>query len=74
MSATAQGIFGAMVFGFGAAAIGFLGGLLLAAVGGRAMYFIFGLIVLVSTAVITLVERRLPAQRTATSISPNTLT
>ncbi len=67
MSATAQGIFGAMVFGFGAATGGFLGGLLLAGIGGRGMYLVFGLIVLVSTAVITLVERRLPAPRAATS-------
>ena len=74
MSATAQGIFGAMIFGFGAAAGGFLGGLLLSSVGGRGMYLVFGLIVLVSTAVITLVERRLPAQRPAASVSPNILT
>ena len=61
MSATAQGLFSAMVFGFGAAAGGFLGGLLLASIGGRRMYLVVGLIVLVSTAVITLVERRMPA-------------
>jgi PPP family 3-phenylpropionic acid transporter len=65
MSATAQGLFGAMVFGFGAAAGGFLGGLLLESIGGRGMYLVFGLTVLASTAAITFVERRLPAEHHA---------
>ena len=59
MGATAQGLFGAMVFGFGAAAGGFLGGLLLESIGGRGMYLVFGLTVLASTAAITFAERRL---------------
>jgi len=63
MSATAQGLFGAMVFGFGAAAGGFTGGLLLASIGGRGMYLVFGVVVLVSIAIITLIERRLPAEQ-----------
>ncbi len=62
MSATAQGLFGATTFGFGGAAGGFLGGLLLKSAGGQGMYLVFGVVVLVSTAVITLIERRLPAQ------------
>jgi PPP family 3-phenylpropionic acid transporter len=63
MSATAQGLFGAMVFGFGAAAGGFIGGLLLASIGGRGMYLAFGVVVLVSVAIIALIERRLPAEQ-----------
>jgi MFS family permease len=60
-SATAQGLFGAMIFGFGAAAGGLLGGLLLEAVGGRAMYLVFGLLVLGSLALLAPLERRLGA-------------
>jgi PPP family 3-phenylpropionic acid transporter len=57
MHSTAQGLFGAMVFGFGSASGGFLGGLMLAAWGGRAMYLAFGAGVLTSTAIIALIHR-----------------
>ena len=57
MKATVQGLFGAMVYGFGAAVGGFIGGLLLGSIGGREMYLVFGIMVLVSVAVITLLER-----------------
>ena len=59
LRATAQGLFGAMVFGFGAAVGGLLGGLLLEAVGGRAMYLVFGLLVLGSLALLAPLERRI---------------
>lgn len=62
MRATAQGLFGAMVFGFGAAAGGFAGGLILEGWGGRIMYLVFGLIVLVSTACIALFRNPLPGK------------
>jgi PPP family 3-phenylpropionic acid transporter len=65
LSATAQGLFGAMIFGFGAAAGGLLGGLLLEAVGGRAMYLVFGVFVLGSLALLAPLHRRLPAARPA---------
>jgi MFS family permease len=57
MKATAQGLFGAMVFGFGAAAGGLVGGLMLGSIGGRWMYLIFGSCVLACVGVITLLER-----------------
>ena len=69
MSATAQGLFGAMVFGFGAAAGGLLGGLLLESIGGRGMYLVIGVAMLLGVAIITLMERRLPA---VTPVSPGT--
>jgi len=53
MKATAQGLLGAMMWGIGAATGGFTGGLLIGSVGGRWMYLIFGIVVLVSVAVIT---------------------
>jgi PPP family 3-phenylpropionic acid transporter len=57
MKATAQGLFGAMIVGIGAAAGSFLGGLMLEGIGGRWMYLIFGVGLLVSVAVITRLGR-----------------
>ncbi len=62
LHATAQGLFGAAVFGFGAAAGGFFGGLLLDSLGGRNMYLLLGLFALVSQAVIMWFERQGPAK------------
>ena len=60
LSATAQGIFGATVFGFGSAVGGFLGAILLERVGGARMYGIFGVLMSVALIVYLLLERRLP--------------
>ena len=60
LSATMQGVFGAAVFGFGAAGGGFIGSLLLERVGGAQMYAIFGVMLLVMLIVYILFERRLP--------------
>ena len=60
LSATMQGVFGAAVFGFGAAGGGFIGSLLLARLGGAQMYAIFGVMMLVMLIVYVLFERRLP--------------
>ncbi len=62
LSATAQGLFGAMIFGFGAAAGGFAGGMLLEYVGAHKMYLSMGLFLLACLSVFTLIERRLPAE------------
>ena len=62
LSATAQSVFGTMIFGFGAAAGGFVGGILLEKLGGQMMYAIFGVMVLVMLAVYVIVELRLSIQ------------
>jgi MFS family permease len=62
MGATAQGLFGAMIFGFGAAVGGFTAGPLLAQFGGRGLYLAFGLAVLAITAVAAPLHKRLAAR------------
>ncbi len=65
MGATAQGLFGAMVFGFGMAMGGFLGGVLLASLGGRVMYLVVGVIVLAIVALAWIGERLLEERQAA---------
>jgi MFS transporter, PPP family, 3-phenylpropionic acid transporter len=62
MKSTAQGLFGAMSFGFGSAVGGFLGGVLLESVGGRGMYLVYGFIILGGLVVIQVVKRILPIE------------
>ncbi|MFN8383816.1 MAG: major facilitator superfamily domain-containing protein 6 [Anaerolineales bacterium] len=57
LKSTAQGLFGAVSFGFGSAASGFIGGILLESIGGRAMFFVFGVGILVLLALIEGVRR-----------------
>jgi PPP family 3-phenylpropionic acid transporter len=58
--ATTQGVFGAVVFGFGAAGGGFIGALLLERFGGGPMYASFGAMMLVMLIAYILFERQLP--------------
>jgi PPP family 3-phenylpropionic acid transporter len=62
LGATAQGLFGAMIFGFGSAVGGFAAGPLLGRVGGHGLYLIFGLAVLAITAFVVVLHKRLAAQ------------
>ncbi len=62
LSTAAQGMFGAMVFGFGTAVGGFIGGPLLDNLGGSGLYLVFGGIVLVIVAIAALVQWLLPAE------------
>jgi PPP family 3-phenylpropionic acid transporter len=65
LSATAQGVFGAMLFGFGSAGGGFLSALLFERVGGAQMYAIFGAMMFVTLIVYIFLERRIPKTRYA---------
>ena len=60
LKSTAQGLLGAMVFGFGAAVSGFLGGVLLENIGGRNMFLVFGIIILAGLMLIEGVNRLFP--------------
>ncbi len=66
LSATAQAVFGTMIFGFGAATGGFLGGILLEKLGGQMMYATFGAMVLVMLAVYVFAEPRISIQHEKT--------
>lgn len=63
MSATAQGLFSAMVLGIGTAVGGFIGGLLFDSLGGRSLYLTFGATVLLIVTLAGLVHWRLPAEQ-----------
>jgi uncharacterized membrane protein YfcA len=57
-------VLGAMVFGFGMAVGGFVGGPLMESQGGRGLYLVFGVVVLVTVAMVAFVQSRLPAKPT----------
>jgi MFS family permease len=60
LKSSAQGLFGAMMFGVGSAAAGFLSGLLLETIGGRGMFLVLGLIILAGLAIAEGVRRIFP--------------
>jgi PPP family 3-phenylpropionic acid transporter len=62
LKSTAQGLFGAISFGFGSAVGGLIGGVLLESIGGRGMFFVFGLIILGGLAIVETIKRILPRE------------
>jgi PPP family 3-phenylpropionic acid transporter len=71
LKTTAQGLFGAMVFGVGMAVGGLSGGPLLESVGGRGLYLVFGVIVLATVAIAALIQRCLPAEQASPDLATN---
>jgi MFS family permease len=60
LKSTAQGLLGSMMFGFGSAIGGFIGGLLLESAGGRGLFLVFGVIILAGLALIEGFKRLVP--------------
>ena len=60
LKASAQGLFGAMAFGVGSAFSGFVSGLLLERMGGRGMYLVLGIIILIGLVVAEGIRRLFP--------------
>jgi len=60
LKSSAQGLFGAVTFGFGAAFSGFVGGLLLENIGGRGMFLVFGIVILGGMVLIEVLKRLFP--------------
>jgi MFS family permease len=64
LTTTAQGIFSAMVFGFGAATGSYIGAVLIADFSARWMYTLIGAGILVSLVILQLFERKLAPKPT----------
>ena len=62
LKSTAQGLFGAVMFGFGSAVSGLVGGLLLESLSGRGMFLVLGIAILVGLALIEGIKRLLPKE------------
>jgi PPP family 3-phenylpropionic acid transporter len=62
LTATAQGLFGAMVFGIGNAAGGFFGGPLLEVLGGRGLFLAYGCVVIAIVAASAAIGHFLPKE------------
>jgi PPP family 3-phenylpropionic acid transporter len=60
LKSSAQGLFGAASFGIGSAISGFISGLLLESIGGRGLFLVSGLIVLVGLGIIEGIRRIFP--------------
>jgi PPP family 3-phenylpropionic acid transporter len=60
LKSSAQGLYGAMTFGFGSAVSGFFGGVLLESIGGRGMFLVFGIVILAGLVLIEGAKRLFP--------------
>ena len=64
LKSTAQGLFGAMSFGFGSAIGGFVGGLLLDKSGAHGMFMVFGIVILVGLGLVEIINRSIAVGKT----------
>ena len=60
LKSTAQGLLGAVTFGFSSAIGGFIGGLLLESMGGRGLFLVFGITILAGLGLIEAFRRLVP--------------
>jgi PPP family 3-phenylpropionic acid transporter len=63
LKSSAQGLFGAMSFGVGSAFSGFISGLLLERMGGRGMFLVLGIIILIGLVVAEGIRRLFPEKQ-----------
>lgn len=70
LKSSAQGLFGAIMFGFGSAFTGFVGGLLLESIGGRGMFLVFGVVIFAGILVAEGFRRLFPEKETLSQTVP----
>ena len=70
LKSTAQGLFGAVSFGVGSAVSGFIAGPLLESMGGRGMFLVIGVIILVGLAIAEAVRRLFPQKKEPSRVLP----
>ena len=71
LKSTAQGLFGAASFGVGSTVGGLVCGVLLESIGGRGMFMVLGIVILVGLGLIELVKRILPEEPVPQSVTTN---
>ncbi len=69
MKSSAQGLFGAMMFGVGSAAAGFLAGPLLESIGGRGLFLVLGVGILAGLALAEGIRRLFPEKGSAPHVA-----
>jgi MFS transporter, PPP family, 3-phenylpropionic acid transporter len=70
LKSSAQGLFGAMMFGVGSAVSGFISGLLLESIGGRGMFIVLGIVILTGLAVAEGIRRFFPEKDALPQVTP----
>jgi PPP family 3-phenylpropionic acid transporter len=70
LKSSAQGLFGAVSFGVGSAVSGLLGGPLLASIGGRGMFLVLGIMILLGLALAEGIRRFFPEKKEISRVVP----